>query len=198
MLGPSDGGLGGQDAPDGFPASGRNAYPSGANAFFADVPEDESLQTEMAQGGHDWLVAGHFGQEKTIEIVTRDFKRKGLADSMRDYVRSCDKWQQTKSPRHAKYGLHQPLEVPYAAWGSIGTGFITQLPESQGKTQIMVVVDQFTKMGHFIGLHERAIAKDVADTFLRQVWIFRDCQTGFHRTCGRSCPANFRNHCARC
>ena len=36
MLGPSEGGLGGQDAPDGFPASGRNAYPSGANAFFAD------------------------------------------------------------------------------------------------------------------------------------------------------------------
>jgi len=38
VLGPSEGGLGGQDAPDGFPASGRNAYPSGANAFFADVP----------------------------------------------------------------------------------------------------------------------------------------------------------------
>jgi len=37
VLGPSEGGLGGQDAPDGFAASGRNAYPSGANAFFADV-----------------------------------------------------------------------------------------------------------------------------------------------------------------
>jgi len=36
VLGPSEGGLGGQDAPDGFPASGRNAYPPGANAFFAD------------------------------------------------------------------------------------------------------------------------------------------------------------------
>ena len=37
MLGPSERGLGGQDAPDGFPASGRNAYPPGANAFFADA-----------------------------------------------------------------------------------------------------------------------------------------------------------------
>ena len=37
MLGPSEGGLGGLDAPDGFPASGRNAYPSGANAFFSAV-----------------------------------------------------------------------------------------------------------------------------------------------------------------
>ena len=37
MLGPSEGGLGGQDAPDGFPASGRNAYPPGANTFFPDA-----------------------------------------------------------------------------------------------------------------------------------------------------------------
>jgi len=37
VLGPSEGGLGGQDVPDGFPASGRNAYPSGANTFFADA-----------------------------------------------------------------------------------------------------------------------------------------------------------------
>jgi len=33
----------------------------------------------------------------------------------------------------------------------------------------MVVVDRFTKMGHFIDLHENASAKDVADTFLREV-----------------------------
>jgi len=39
VLGPSEGGLGGQDAPDGCPVSGRNAYPSGANAFFADVAQ---------------------------------------------------------------------------------------------------------------------------------------------------------------
>jgi len=37
VLGPSEGGLGGQDAPDGFPASRRNAYPPGAKAFFADA-----------------------------------------------------------------------------------------------------------------------------------------------------------------
>jgi len=44
------------------------------------IPEDESLQTEIAQGCHDAIVAGHFGQEKTIEIVTRDFYWKGLAE----------------------------------------------------------------------------------------------------------------------
>jgi len=134
------------------------------------IPENESLQTEMAQGCPNSLVAAHFGQEKTIEIVTRDFYWKELADWIKDYVRSCNECQHSKSPWHAKYGLLQPLEVPYAARTSISTDFITQLQASQGKTQIMAVVDWFTKMAHFIGLHKNATAKDVADTFLRELW----------------------------
>jgi len=134
------------------------------------IHKSEALQTEIAQGCHDSLVAGHFGQEKAIEIVTRDFYWRALADWIRDYVRSCDECQHSKSPRHAKYGLLQPLEVPYAAWSSISRDFITQLRESHGKTQIMVVVDRFTKIAHFIGLHENATAKDIAYTFLREVW----------------------------
>ena len=41
---------------------------------------------------------------------------------------------------------------------------------SQGCTLIMVVVDRFTKMAHFISLATNGTAKDVEDTFLREVW----------------------------
>ena len=34
----------------------------------------------------------------------------------------------------------------------------------------MVVVDRFTKMAHFIGLEEKATARDVAECFLKEVW----------------------------
>ena len=50
------------------------------------IPKNEGLQTAIAQGCDDSLVAGHFRQEKTIEIVTRDVYWKGLADWIRDYV----------------------------------------------------------------------------------------------------------------
>jgi len=76
------------------------------------IPDNKRLQTEIAQGCHDSLVAGHFGHEKTIEIVTRDIYRKGLADWIRDYLRSCDECQYRKSTWHTKYGLLQPLELP--------------------------------------------------------------------------------------
>jgi len=104
--------------------------------------------------------------EKTIAIITRDFYWKGLTEWINDYVRSCDECQHNKSPQHARWGLLQPLKTPYAAWNSISTDFITQLPESQGYTQIMVVVDRFTKMAHCIGLPTNATAKDDANLFL--------------------------------
>jgi len=40
------------------------------------IPEDEALQTEIAQGCHDLIAAGQLGQETTIEILTRDFNWK--------------------------------------------------------------------------------------------------------------------------
>jgi len=67
-----------------------------------------------------------------------------------------------------------------------------------GKTQIMVVVDRLTKMAHLIGLHTNASAKDVADTFHREVRklhglpaeIILDMDARFSR--------EFWNYCARC
>ena len=44
------------------------------------------------------------------------------------------------------------------------------LPESEGMNQIMVVVDRFTKMGHFIPLIGESLAKDCANAFLKNVW----------------------------
>ena len=141
------------------------------------IPNNDELKTEIAKGCHDSQVAGHFGIEKTIKIVTRDFYWDKLTQWMNDYVRSCDECQHNKSPRHARWGLLQPLETPYATWTSISTDFITQLPESQAYTQVMVVVDQFTKMSHFIGLPTEATAKDVATVFLRELWKLRGLPT---------------------
>ena len=130
----------------------------------------EELLTEIGKGCHAAKIAGHFRKDKTIESVTRNFYWEKVSECINDYVRSCDECQDNKSPRQTKYGLLQPLEEPYAAWTSISVDFITQLPESQGQSQIIVVVDRFTKMSHFIGLATNATGKDVAYTLLKEVW----------------------------
>jgi Integrase core domain len=65
--------------------------------------------------------------------------------------------------------------------------FITDLPESAGYTQIWVVVDQFTKMAHFIALPKNTTAEELARKFLAEIWrlhrlpeeIILDCDAKF-------------------
>ena len=79
-----------------------------------DIPANEDLQTLITKGCHDSQVVGHFGQDKTWEIITRDFYGKGLIDWVNDYIRACTTCQQMKAPRHAGFGLLHPLQVPFA------------------------------------------------------------------------------------
>ena len=116
------------------------------------IHANEELQSLLAKGCHEFQVAGHFRQEKSLETITQDFSWKGLTDWVNDYVRSCTTCQQAKAPRHARFGLLNPQQVPYAAWASTSVDFITQFPNSEGYTQIMIVGDHFTKMAHFIRL----------------------------------------------
>jgi len=134
------------------------------------IPDNEDLQTLIAKSCQGSKIAGHFGQEKTLDIIIRDFYWKKITDWVNDYVRSCTTCQQAKAPRDARFGLLSPLQVPYAAWSSTSIDFITQLPNSAGYTQIMVVVDRFTKRAHFVGLQENATATEVAEAFLKAVW----------------------------
>ena len=133
------------------------------------IPNNAELQTMIVKECHDSQIAGDFRKEKTIEIVCRDFYWKGLTNWINDYVLSFNNSKHNKSPRHARFGLLQPLQVPFAAWTSISTDFMTWQPESQGRTQIMVVVDRFAKMAHYIGLEQNATANDVANVFQRDV-----------------------------
>ena len=75
-----------------------------------------------------------------------------------------------KSPMTCMLWVLNSLQVPYAAWASTLVEFITQLPKSAAYTQIIVVVDWFTKMTHLMGLHESTTTKDVAEAFLKGVW----------------------------
>lgn len=47
-------------------------------------------------------------------------------------------------------GLLQPLPIPLYVWVDISIDFIDSLPNSYGKTFLLVLVDKFSKYTHFI------------------------------------------------
>ena len=138
------------------------------------VPADTVQR--VVESEHDTKIAGHMGQDKTVELLRRNFWWPKMNERIIDFVRSCPKCQQNKASRHRPYGLSSPLELPYAPWQSIAMDFITELPVSEGCDQLWVVIDRFTKMAHFVPLREKA-ATDLARIFAREIWKFHGLPT---------------------
>ena len=106
------------------------------------------LQT--LQSRHDLPTTRHFGVNKTIELVSRDFWWFQMWKLVKEFVQTCDVCARAKTPRHRPYGLLHPFVIPNEPWASISMDFITDLPLSRSFDAILVVVDRFTKMAHFI------------------------------------------------
>jgi len=113
----------------------------------------EGLRQRVTQSENNSKVAGLFGRERTLEQISQNFYWTNMERDVRKYCNECDTCQRMKSPRHAKYGLLHPLELASKPWMQISTDFITDLPESEGATMILVVADWFTKMAHFIPMN---------------------------------------------
>jgi len=93
-----------------------------------------------------------------------------MDEHITECVRSCNVCQRNKVIRHKKYGLLEPLEVPMRPWTEISMDFIVGLPKSEGYTKIWVIVDRFSKMAHFISLKTEEHIKELALTFLKEIW----------------------------
>jgi hypothetical protein len=134
------------------------------------VPDDASIHLTILKAHHDSPTSGHFGQAKTLEIVSREFYWPRIRSFVNNYIKSCDKCNRNKTPRHKPYGPLQPLPIPKGPWLSVSMDFIVELPQSSGYNAIYVVVDRFTKMAHFMATTTKTNAKDTADLYFREVF----------------------------
>ena len=131
----------------------------------------EPIRVRILELHHDSITAGHFGVNKTCELISRNFWWPKLSSDVKQFIKSCDICCQSKVPRHKPYGLLSPLDTPKRPWSDISMDFIVELPKSKDMTTIMVVVDRLTKMAHFIPLRCLPTASIAADAFI--VNIFR-------------------------
>jgi len=60
--------------------------------------------------------------------------------------------------------------IPEKVWTHISADFITGLSLAQRYNSILVVVDRFTKMAHFVSTTERTSAEGLAQLFRDNVW----------------------------
>jgi hypothetical protein len=87
-----------------------------------------------------------------------------------EYVKTCLTCQQNRTLNKKQAGLLQPLSIPEGLWESVSMDFMVSLPPSRGFDAIMVVVDWFSKMAHFIPTKDEAMAQEIRRLFFSHVF----------------------------
>ena len=133
------------------------------------VPGDMEVRRRILHELHAVPYSGHPGVQRTLELVRRQFWWRGMTSDTRDFVLSCPVCQVEKGSHQVPAGELVPLEIPLQKWDHIALDFVTHLPEDEGKTAILTVVDKATKMTHFIPCTHTITAKEMANLFWRDV-----------------------------
>jgi len=118
----------------------------------------------------DMPIGGHGGQWKMVELVTRNFWWLGVTREVKQYVEGCDAYQCNKNRTQLPAGKLLPNSIPEKVWTHISADFIMKLPLAQGYDAILVVVDRFTKMAHFVPTTKRTNAEGLARLFRDNIW----------------------------
>ena len=134
------------------------------------VPESGDLRLRVLQSFHDHPVSGHYGINKTLAVIRREYTWPNIRDFVANYVLSCTTCARSKPRRHKPYGLLRQLPIPLRPWESISMDFIEQLPDSGGFTAILVVVDRFSKQSIFIPTHDTINSAQLAELFIIHVF----------------------------
>jgi hypothetical protein len=132
------------------------------------IPDEPGLKQEVMSHFHDSLAAGHQGCTHTLELIACHYYWPAMKFQVNCYMDSCEICQRSKG--HEKHSPLQLLGIPNGPWEAISYDYIVKLPKSKGNDSILVVVNRFSKMAHFIPCKEASTAEDVAQLFLQHAW----------------------------
>jgi len=134
------------------------------------VPSASNLRTRILQYNHDHILARHFGQNKTLELVHCRYSWPSLHADVQQFCKFCVTCMRSKLQCHKPYRSLKQLPIPKRLWNFISMDFIKKLPSSSGFDTILVIVDWLTKQAIFISAHDTITSADLACLFVLHVF----------------------------
>ncbi|GJU37051.1 RNA-directed DNA polymerase [Tanacetum coccineum] len=128
-----------------------------------------SLHEAIILEGHAGGLAGHFGRDKTLALLHEQFYSPKMERDVNRLLERCRTCHIAKT-HSSNAGLYTPLSVPVAPWEDVSLDFILGLPRTQrAKDSVMVGVDRFLKMAHFVPCSKTFDASQVARLYFAEI-----------------------------
>ncbi|XP_057532797.1 uncharacterized protein LOC130810672 [Amaranthus tricolor] len=127
-----------------------------------------TLLTYINHEVHEGSIAGHFGIQKTLDMLAKHFYWPRMLGTVGKHILRCETCLKAKVTFHK--GEYLPLPIANKPWEHISMDFMVALPKTRrGKDAIMVVVDRFSKMSHFIACTKADDAQHIAKLYFTEV-----------------------------
>ncbi|WVZ97379.1 hypothetical protein U9M48_042921 [Paspalum notatum var. saurae] len=134
------------------------------------VPNVNSIRKLILSEAHDTAYSIHPGSTKMYYDLKERFWWYGMKRAVVEYIAICDTCQRVKAEHRRPAGLLQPLKVSEWKWEEITMDFIVGLPHTQkGYNSIWVVVDQLTKVAHFIPVNTTYSGAKLAELYISRI-----------------------------
>ncbi len=129
-----------------------------------------TIRSEVLQWGHAAPSSGHPGVLRTLRRIQSKFWWPNMGTDVRRMVAACSTCAWNKEPRDLPQGKLHPLPIPRQPWSHISMDFVSGLPNSQGNTVILVVVDRFSKACHLIPASKIPTAGQTTELLMQHVF----------------------------
>ncbi|KAK3551428.1 hypothetical protein QTP70_017324 [Hemibagrus guttatus] len=130
----------------------------------------EHFRQQVMQWVHEAPSSGHPGIRRSTQLIRRRFWWSSLGPDVEEYVKACSTCAQARTSRQLPEGLLEPLPIPRRPWLHLSVDFLTDLPDSEGFTTVMVVVDSFSKGCKLISLKGLHTAMQSAGAMFNHVF----------------------------
>jgi hypothetical protein len=134
------------------------------------VPNVKELKDNILHEAHESAYSIHSGGNKMYHDLNATYWWYSMKRDITEYATLCDTCQRVKDKHQRPARLLQPLQVPEWKREEIVMDFIVGLPRTQsGYDSIWVIVDQLTKVSHFIPVKTTYSGPQLAELYMSMI-----------------------------
>ncbi|GJZ40908.1 hypothetical protein Tco_0587794 [Tanacetum coccineum] len=124
----------------------------------------------LSEKAHKSKYSIHSGATKMYLDLKRNYWWPGMKRDCVKYVKKCLTCLKVKAEHQKPYRKIQPLEIPVWKWEKITMDFVTKLPSTTKKHDVIwVIVDQLMKSAHFIPIREGIPVHKLAKIYVNEI-----------------------------